>query len=81
MRSGSQHVLVSSTCVLYVATDAIFGVGHIWRRSVRRTWANRATDRLMLDTRLLIDRAGRSTTVRTLWPSAPINRTAAMVRH
>jgi glutamate dehydrogenase len=46
----------------YVATDAIFRVGEMWRQ-IRATGANGAsvavTDRMTLDLRRLIDRAGR----------------------
>ncbi len=43
----------------YVATDAIFGVGEIWRQIRAAKLPVALSDRLTLDTRRLIDRAGR----------------------
>src|SRR6202000_1594598 len=43
----------------YVATDAIFGVSHIWRRIRAADMPVALSDRLTLDTRRLIDRARR----------------------
>ncbi|ORW06181.1 NAD-glutamate dehydrogenase [Mycobacterium kyorinense] len=43
----------------YVATDAIFGVGEIWRQIRDADVAVTLSDRMTLDTRRLIDRAGR----------------------
>jgi glutamate dehydrogenase len=43
----------------YVATDAIFGVGEIWRQIRDAGLPVTLSDRMTLDTRRLIDRAGR----------------------
>lgn len=43
----------------YVATDAIFGVGELWRQIRAADVAVALSDRMTLDTRRLIDRAGR----------------------
>lgn len=43
----------------YVATDAIFGVGEIWRQIRDADVPVTLSDRMTLDTRRLIDRAGR----------------------
>ncbi|WP_156685956.1 NAD-glutamate dehydrogenase [Mycobacterium sp. Marseille-P9652] len=68
----------------YVATDAIFGVGHIWRRIRAANLPVALSDRLTLDTRRLIDRAGRwllNYRPQPLAVGAEINRFAAKVRH
>ncbi len=68
----------------YVATDAIFGVGHIWRRIRAAHLPVALSDRLTLDTRRLIDRAGRwllNYRPQPLAVGAEINRFAAKVRH
>lgn len=67
----------------YVATDAIFGVGHIWRRIRAANLPIALSDRLTLDTRRLIDRAGRwllNYRPQPLAVGAEINRFAAMVK-
>ncbi|BBZ13135.1 NAD-glutamate dehydrogenase [Mycobacterium branderi] len=43
----------------YVATDAIFGVGEIWRQIRDADVPVTLSDRMTLDTRRLVDRAGR----------------------
>jgi glutamate dehydrogenase len=43
----------------YVATDAIFGVGDVWRRIRESDVPVHVSDRMTLDLRRLIDRAGR----------------------
>jgi glutamate dehydrogenase len=43
----------------YVATDAIFGVGELWRQIRAADVPITLSDRMTLDTRRLIDRAGR----------------------
>ena len=43
----------------YVATDAIFGVGELWRQIRAADVPIGLSDRMTLDTRRLIDRAGR----------------------
>ncbi|BBX62516.1 NAD-specific glutamate dehydrogenase [Mycobacterium saskatchewanense] len=66
----------------YVATDAIFGVGDIWRRIRAANLPVAVSDRLTLDTRRLIDRAGRwllNYRPQPLAVGAEINRFAAKV--
>ena len=66
----------------YVATDAIFGVGHIWRRIRAANLPVALSDRMTLDTRRLIDRAGRwllNYRPQPLAVGAEINRFAAKV--
>jgi glutamate dehydrogenase len=67
----------------YVATDAIFGVGHIWRRIRAASMPVALSDRMTLDTRRLIDRAGRwllNYRPQPLAVGAEINRFAAKVK-
>ncbi len=67
----------------YVATDAIFGVGDIWRRIRAADLPVAVSDRLTLDTRRLIDRAGRwllNYRPQPLAVGAEINRFAAKVK-
>ena len=67
----------------YVATDAIFGVGHIWRRIRAEDLPVELSDRLTLDTCRLIDRAGRwllNYRPQPLAVGAEINRFAAKVK-
>ncbi|MGA9678623.1 MAG: NAD-glutamate dehydrogenase [Mycobacterium sp.] len=67
----------------YVATDAIFGVGHIWRRIRAADLPVALSDRLTLDTCRLIDRAGRwllNYRPQPLAVGAEINRFAAKVK-
>jgi glutamate dehydrogenase len=67
----------------YVATDSIFGVGHIWRRIRAENLPVALSDRLTLDTRRLIDRAGRwllNYRPQPLAVGAEINRFAAKVK-
>ena len=67
----------------YVATDAIFGVRHIWRRIRAADLPVALSDRLTLDTRRLIDRAGRwllNYRPQPLAVGAEINRFAAKVK-
>ena len=67
----------------YVATDAIFGVSHIWRRIRAANVPVALSDRLTLDTRRLIDRAGRwllNYRPQPLAVGAEINRFAAKVK-
>ncbi|OBJ49035.1 NAD-glutamate dehydrogenase [Mycobacterium sp. 1423905.2] len=67
----------------YAATDAIFGVGHIWRRIRAENLPVALSDRLTLDTRRLIDRAGRwllNYRPQPLAVGAEINRFAAKVK-
>jgi glutamate dehydrogenase len=67
----------------YAATDAIFGVGHIWRRIRAANLPVALSDRLTLDTRRLIDRAGRwllNYRPQPLAVGAEINRFAAKVK-
>jgi glutamate dehydrogenase len=67
----------------YVATDAIFGVGHIWRRIRAADMPVAVSDRMTLDTRRLIDRAGRwllNYRPQPLAVGAEINRFAAKVK-
>ena len=70
----------------YVATDAIFRVGHVWRQ-IRAAGDNGAsvvvTDRMTLDLRRVIDRAGRwllNYRPQPLAVGAEINRFAQKVR-
>ncbi len=67
----------------YVATDAIFGVGEIWRQIRAANLPVALSDRLTLDTRRLIDRAGRwllNYRPQPLAVGAEINRFAAKVK-
>ena len=67
----------------YVATDAIFGVGDIWRQIRAANLPVALSDRLTLDTRRLIDRAGRwllNYRPQPLAVGAEINRFAAKVK-
>lgn len=67
----------------YAATDAIFGVGHVWRRIRAANLPVALSDRLTLDTRRLIDRAGRwllNYRPQPLAVGAEINRFAAKVK-
>ncbi|HYB80584.1 MAG TPA: NAD-glutamate dehydrogenase domain-containing protein, partial [Mycobacterium sp.] len=67
----------------YVATDAIFGVGDIWRRIRAANLPVALSDRLTLDTRRLIDRAGRwllNYRPQPLAVGAEINRFATKVK-
>src|SRR5271166_4788052 len=67
----------------YVATDAIFGVDHIWRRIRAANLPVALSDRMTLDTRRLIDRAGRwllNYRPQPLAVGAEINRFAAKVK-
>lgn len=66
----------------YVATDAIFGIGHIWRRIRAANLPVALSDRMTLDTRRLVDRAGRwllNYRPQPLAVGAEINRFAAKV--
>jgi glutamate dehydrogenase len=67
----------------YAATDAIFGVGEIWRQIRAAKIPVALSDRLTLDTRRLIDRAGRwllNYRPQPLAVGAEINRFAAKVK-
>ncbi|MCV7103401.1 NAD-glutamate dehydrogenase [Mycobacterium palustre] len=67
----------------YVATDAIFGIGHIWRRIRAANLPVALSDRMTLDTRRLVDRAGRwllNYRPQPLAVGAEINRFAAKVK-
>ncbi len=67
----------------YAAVDAIFGVGHVWRRIRAANLPFALSDRLTLDTRRLIDRAGRwllNYRPQPLAVGAEINRFAAKVK-
>ena len=67
----------------YVATDAIFGVGELWRRIRAADVPVAVSDRMALDTRRLIDRAGRwllNYRPQPLAVGAEINRFAEKVR-
>ena len=67
----------------YVATDAIFGVGDIWHQVRAANLPVALSDRLTLDTRRLIDRAGRwllNYRPQPLAVGAEINRFAAKVK-
>ncbi len=66
----------------YVATDAIFGVGDVWRRIRAADVPVHVSDRMTLDLRRLIDRAGRwllNYRPQPLAVGAEINRFAAKV--
>jgi glutamate dehydrogenase len=65
------------------ATDAIFGVGHIWRGIRAANVPVALSDRMTLDTRRLIDRAGRwllNYRPQPLAVGAEVNRFAAKVK-
>src|SRR6516162_5045455 len=67
----------------YVATDAIFGVSGIWRQIRAANMPVALSDRLTLDTRRLIDRAGRwllNYRPQPLAVGAEVNRFAAKVK-
>jgi glutamate dehydrogenase len=67
----------------YAATDAIFGIDHAWRRIRAANLPVALSDRLTLDTRRLIDRAGRwllNYRPQPLAVGAEINRFAAKVK-
>ena len=67
----------------YAATDAIFGVDDIWRRIRAANLPVALSDRLTLDTRRLIDRAGRwllNYRPQPLAVGAEINRFAEKVK-
>jgi glutamate dehydrogenase len=67
----------------YVATDAIFGIDHAWRRIRAANLPVALSDRMTLDTRRLIDRAGRwllNYRPQPLAVGAEINRFAAKVK-
>jgi glutamate dehydrogenase len=67
----------------YVATDAIFGIGHVWRRIRSENLPVALSDRMTLDTRRLVDRAGRwllNYRPQPLAVGAEINRFAAKVK-
>jgi glutamate dehydrogenase len=67
----------------YAATDAIFGVDDIWRRIRAANLPVAVSDRLTLDTRRLIDRAGRwllNYRPQPLAVGAEINRFAEKVK-
>jgi glutamate dehydrogenase len=67
----------------YVATDAIFGIGELWRRIRAADMPVAVSDRMTLDTRRLIDRAGRwllNYRPQPLAVGAEINRFAEKVR-
>jgi glutamate dehydrogenase len=67
----------------YAATDAIFGVGHICRRIRAANLPVALSDRMTLDTRRLIDRAGRwllNYRPQPLAVGAEVNRFAAKVK-
>jgi glutamate dehydrogenase len=67
----------------YVATDVIFGVSEIWRQIRAANLSVSVSDRLTLDTRRLIDRAGRwllNYRPQPLAVGAEINRFAAKVK-
>jgi glutamate dehydrogenase len=66
----------------YVAIDAIFGVGDVWRRIRAADLPVHVSDRMTLDLRRLIDRAGRwllNYRPQPLAVGAEINRFAAKV--
>jgi glutamate dehydrogenase len=66
----------------YVAIDAIFGVGDVWRRIREADVPVQVSDRMTLDLRRLIDRAGRwllNYRPQPLAVGAEINRFAAKV--
>jgi glutamate dehydrogenase len=67
----------------FTATDAIFGIDHVWRRIRAANLPVALSDRLTLDTRRLIDRAGRwllNYRPQPLAVGAEINRFAATVK-
>jgi glutamate dehydrogenase len=67
----------------YVATDAIFGIGHLWRRIRAENLPVELSDQMTLDTRRLVDRAGRwllNYRPQPLATGAEINRFAAKVK-
>ncbi|WP_172835066.1 NAD-glutamate dehydrogenase domain-containing protein, partial [Mycobacterium gordonae] len=67
----------------FFATDAIFGIDHIWHRIRAANLPVALSDRLTLDTRRLIDRAGRwllNYRPQPLAVGAEINRFAAKVK-
>jgi glutamate dehydrogenase len=67
----------------YVAADAIFGVGDVWRRIRGANLPVALSDRMTLDTRRLIDRAGRwllNYRPQPLAVGAEINRFAEKVK-
>lgn len=67
----------------FAATDAIFGIDHIWHRIRAANLPVALSDRLTLDTRRLIDRAGRwllNYRPQPLAVGAEINRFAAKVK-
>ncbi|WP_261861370.1 NAD-glutamate dehydrogenase, partial [Mycobacterium montefiorense] len=67
----------------WVATDAIFGIDHIWRGIRAADIPVALSDRMTLDTRRLIDRAGRwllNYRPQPLAVGAEINRFAAEVK-
>ncbi|RFD24977.1 NAD-glutamate dehydrogenase [Mycobacterium uberis] len=67
----------------YVATDAIFGVDDVWRRIRAANLPVALSNRMTLDTRRLIDRAGRwllNYRPQPLAVGAEINRFAAKVK-
>ncbi|HNA50369.1 MAG TPA: NAD-glutamate dehydrogenase [Mycobacterium sp.] len=70
----------------YVATDAIFGIGKVWRRIREASLANNipvdVSDRMTLDLRRLVDRSGRwllNNRPQPLAVGAEINRFGAQV--
>jgi glutamate dehydrogenase len=67
----------------YVATDAIFGIGQLWRSIRAANVPIAVSDRMTLDTRRLIDRAGRwllNYRPQPLAVGAEINRFAKKVK-
>ncbi len=67
----------------FAATDAIFGIDHVWHRIRAANLPVALSDRLTLDTRRLIDRAGRwllNYRPQPLAVGAEINRFAAKVK-
>ncbi|CAM2820158.1 NAD-glutamate dehydrogenase [Mycobacterium intermedium] len=67
----------------YAATDAIFGIEHVWRRIRAANLPVALSDRMTLDTRRLVDRAGRwllNYRPQPLAVGAEINRFAAKVK-
>lgn len=67
----------------YAATDAIFGIDHVWRRIRAANLPVALSDRMTLDTRRLVDRAGRwllNYRPQPLAVGAEINRFAAKVK-
>ena len=49
----------STRCAAYVATDAIFRIGEVWHEIRAANVSCRVSDRMTLDLRRLVDRAGR----------------------